>query len=300
MPCRPAIRARRLLLVAALLAVAATPARSQEQMTWLMPDFPPVTIPVKGAPTNGIADQVVRFLESRWGHDDHRYVYANSKRTWVMLEQGSKACFAAALRTPERERAAYFSNTSLVPPPVLVARAETIASLPLNGAGEVQLERLLATPRHRGAIVGKRSYGAAVDKALAARPAKANVEVTSIGDYGRNVLLMVAHGRADYTIDYDFALAYAQSVQAGVEQLRTVPIAGNAQAVVAGVACPRTPWGRSMIRKIDKLLGTPAGAEALVRAQDSWLTEAGKQRYRSQIQQFRRQRSQPSAGADYY
>lgn len=279
-------------LAAALLL--ALPLRAQEQMTWLMSDFPPVTIPVNGMPTKGIADQIVRYLASHWGHDDHRYVYANSKRTWHMLQRGSQACFAAALRTPERERTAYFSNTSLVPPPVLIVRADALAALPLTPAGEVDLARLLAKRSLHGALVENRSYGAQLDAQLAQRPADANLEQTAIGDYGRNVLLMVARQRADYTFDYDFALAYGQTVQPELAQLRTVAVAGVTQAVVAGVACPRTPWGRKMIRKIDAILGTPAGADMLMRAQDSWLTEHGKQRYRSQMQEFQRQRSHAS------
>ncbi|WP_374580200.1 TIGR02285 family protein [Pseudoduganella sp.] len=291
---------RRLLpsCLAAAAVLAAPPLRADEQMTWLMSDFPPITIPVDGAPTTGIADQIVRYLARHWGHDDHRYVYANSKRTWLMLERGSQACFAAALRTPERERTAYFSNTSLVPPPVLIVRADMLPSLPLNAAGEVVLAQLLARRAARGAIVENRSYGPQLDAMLAQHP-EANLEKTAIGDYGRNVLLMVARGRADYTFDYDFALAYGQSLQAELAQLRTVAIAGNAQAVLAGVACPRTPWGRRMIRKIDSILGTPAGADMLMRAQDTWLTPAGKQRYQSQMAAFQRLRSKPGAEADY-
>lgn len=285
-------------LAAAALLLAA-PLHAQEQMTWLMSDFPPVTIPVHGAPTNGIADQIVRYLAAHWGHDDHRYVYANSKRTWNMLEQGSKACFAAALRTPERERTAYFSNTSLVPPPVLIVRADAVAALPLNAAGEVDMAQLLSRRQYRGAIVDNRSYGPQLDAMLAQHAATANLEKTAIGDYGRNVLLMVARSRADYTLDYDFALAYGQTVQPDLARLRSVAIAGISQAVVAGVACPRTPWGRSMIQKIDQILGTAAGAEMLMRAQNAWLTDAGKQRYRSQMLEFQRLRAKPSAAAEY-
>lgn len=286
------------ILLAACLQLAA-PAQAAEQMTWLMSDFPPVTIPAGGQPTNGIADQIVRYLAAHWGHDDHRYVYANSKRTWVMLEQGSKACFAAALRVPERERVAYFSNTSLVPPPVLVVRSDIAAELPRNAAGEVELGQLLAGRKYRGAIVDNRSYGPQLDAMLAQRPGNALLEKTATGDYGRNVLLMVARGRADYTIDYDFALAYGQSLQPELEPLRTLAIANNTHAVVAGVACPRTPWGRAMIRKIDQILGTPDGADMLMRAQNSWLTEHGKQRYRAQMLEFQRQRAKPSPAANY-
>jgi len=281
-----------LLLAACLLPAGA---QAQEKMTWLMPDVPPASMPVNGQPTNGIADQVVRFIAERWPGAEHRYIYANAKRTWLMLEKGEPVCVAAALRTPERERFAHFTITNLVPPIQLIAQEETIARLPLNALGEVDLPRALASQALRGIVVERRSYGPAVDAMIAKRPPTARLETTSVGDYGRNVLKLVAHGRADYTIDYDYSLQYSRQSEPGMGKLRAVPIAGNNRMMVAGLACPRNAWGRAAARRIDAIIGTREGAEAMLKAQNTWHTEATQQRYARELQEFQRQRARPNA-----
>lgn len=287
------------LLAAAPLLAAQPSARAGEVMTWLMPDFAPASIPVAGKPGQGVADQAVKFVVARWPQAEHRFLYANASRTWEMLARGEQACFAAALRTPDRERVAYFSNANRLPPPSLVVRRDALASVPLNSAGEVNLAALLAQRTLRGLVVEKRSYGTLVDKAIAQRPAHSALHTTATGSYGKNIFRMIAAGRTDYTLDYDFAFAYELAQTPELSALATVPIAGSGAPVTAGFACPRTAWGRAAIVRIDRILGTPEGAAALVRAQSSWQTESSRRRYAADMAEFARQRARPSPAADF-
>lgn len=292
---------RRGLRGAAVLAALLLPhgAPAQDAMSWLMPDIPPASIPLDGKPSDGIADRIVGYIAARWPERQHRYLYANAKRTWLLLEQGDPVCFAAALYTPERRRSAHFAITSLVPPSQLIVDQAAIARLPLNAQGEVDLARLLAERQLRGVVIERRSYGPVLDKLLAARPADAKLSKSSVGDYGRNVLKLVAHGRADYSIDYDYALKYAQATQRGLERLRMVPIAGNGKPMLAGVACPRNAWGLATVRRIDRIIGTPEGAAAAMAAQNAWHTEETRQRFAPQLQEFQRQRASPHPAAAF-
>jgi len=283
-----------LALLAALLAPGA---RARDTMTWLMPDIPPASMPVDGKPTTGIADQIVLYISARWPDAEHRFIYANPKRTWLMVERGERACVVAALRNAERDKLAYFVNTNLVPPLQLVAQESTLPRLPLNGHGEVDMEKLLSDPALRGIIVERRSYGAAVDELLAKRPANSRLETTSVGDYGRNVLKLVSHGRADYTLDYDYALQYASKSEPEIGALKTVPIAQNNKPMLGGIACPRNAWGMATAKRIDQIVGTAEGAAAMIKAQNSWHTQASQQRYAAQINEFQRQRARPSVAA---
>lgn len=277
-------------LAAALLVPAA---QARDTMTWLMPDIPPASMPVDGKPTTGIADQIVLYLSAHWPEAEHRFVYANPKRTWLMIERGERACVVAALRNAERDKLAYFVNTNLVPPLQLVVQESTLAKLPLNAHGEADMQKLLASGL-RGIVVERRSYGAAVDELLARRPANSRLETTSVGDYGRNVLKLVSHGRADYTLDYDYALQYASRSEPEIGALKTVPIAQNNKPMLGGIACPRNAWGMATVKHIDQLVGTPEGAAAMVKAQNSWHTQASQQRYAAQINEFQRQRAKPT------
>jgi uncharacterized protein (TIGR02285 family) len=280
-----------LALCAALLA---TGAQARDKMSWLMPDVPPASMPVDGKPTTGIADQIVLYISAHWPDAEHRFIYANPKRTWLMIERGEQACVVAALRNAERDKLAYFVNTNLVPPLQLVAQESTLPRLPLNAHGEADLQKLLADPVLRGIVVERRSYGAAVDELLARRPANSRLETTSVGDYGRNVLKLVVHGRVDYTLDYDYALQYASKSEPEVGALKTVPIAQNNKPMLGGIACPRNAWGMATVKRIDQIVGTPEGAAAMIKAQNSWHTPASQQRYAAQISEFQRQRAKPT------
>jgi len=280
-----------LALCAALLASGA---QARDKMSWLMPDVPPASMPVDGKPTTGIADQIVLYISAHWPDAEHRFIYANPKRTWLMIERGEQACVVAALRNAERDKLAYFVNTNLVPPLQLVAQESTLPRLPLNAHGEADLQKLLADPVLRGIVVERRSYGAAVDDLLARRPANSRLETTSVGDYGRNVLKLVVHGRVDYTLDYDYALQYASKSEPEVGALKTVPIAQNNKPMLGGIACPRNAWGMATVKRIDQIVGTPEGAAAMIKAQNSWHTPASQQRYAAQISEFQRQRAKPT------
>ncbi len=282
------------LACALLTALLAPAAQARDTMTWLMPDIPPASMPVDGKPTTGIADQIALYLSAHWPAVEHRFIYANPKRTWLMVERGERACVVAALRNAERDKLAYFVNTNLVPPLQLVAQESTVPRLPLNAHGEVDMEKLLADPALRGIIVERRSYGAAVDLLLAKRPATSRLETTSVGDYGRNVLKLVSHGRADYTLDYDYALQYASRTEPDIGALKTVPIAQNNKPMLGGIACPRNAWGMATVKRIDQLVGTAEGAAAMIKAQNSWHTQASQQRYAVQINEFQRQRAKPA------
>ena len=105
--------------------------------------------------------------------------------------------------------------------------------------------------------------------------------------------------RVDYTIDYDFTFGYEWSRHAELAALQAVPIAGNTALVTTGVACPRTEWGRTVITKVDRIVGTREGADALLQAQNAWHTAEAKQRYAMQFEEFARQRAKPAAAGEY-
>lgn len=276
-----------------LLLCAAATARAADSITWLMADFPPVGEPVNGRPGNGIADQVVKYLAHRWPQASHRFLYANPNRVWSMLAAGEHACFASALRTPERDKLAYFRNAYLLPPPQLVVRPEALPAIPRNARGEADLPTLMRDPSLRGLLVETRSYGQTVDTLLADRTAGWQVKRLAPGNYGKQILTMLALNRADYTIEMDFVITHAVAQDAGLASLKVLPLAGDAAALVGGIACPRTPWGRAAIQHIDALLATPEGVAVLARAQDRWMSKQSSQRYGAQMKEFMRRMAAP-------
>jgi len=269
------------------VAVAAVAPPVVARITWLASDHAPQ---MTGADASGVTGRVISYLDKHWPGVRHEIVFANAKRSWQMIENGEPVCRANVVRTPERERAAYFTNTQLTPPPQLIVRRESLQRLPRNGAGEVLLPRLLADTSMRGALIDGRSYGPVLDEMLAARPADNAVSLYSPKDFGARLLQMISLGRADYSVELDMALVMAGRPA----DLISVPIQGASDLVMAGIACSRTPWGLAAIRGIDKAYGRPEGAASLRKGLMHWLTPEARLHYAARFDAFYRERARPS------
>jgi uncharacterized protein (TIGR02285 family) len=274
-----------------MLLTATAGAGDIERITWLSAD-PPPALESKGA--TGLAARMVAFMTLQWPEVQHQILPANAKRSWQLLAQGEPVCHASALRTPEREKLAYFSNTQLSPPLLLIVRRDKLAMLPLDAAGEVELARLLADTRLRGALVDGRSYGPFVEQLLGKQPAQKTVALYAASDYGSKILPMLGMDRADYTIEQDIALSVLRQRHPQLDELRSLPIRGASELLQIGVACPRNAWGLATIREIDKRLGTPTGVAMLRDSFERWITPEVRQHYGTRIDAFYKERAKPS------
>ena len=281
-----------LLLMTMLLP---TPARAEEprveSITWLLGEAPGHTT----GSTDGVnpADWLLPYLREHWPGVKQVVLLANARRTWQMLANGEQACSASSVRTPEREKLAYFTSTLLGPPLQLIARREKLSALPRNATGEIDLARVLADEHLAGALIEGRSYGSYIDKLLAQRPDNKAVTLYAASDFGSKIMPMLDIGRADYSIGYDIAIVEARAHNPA-SQLFSLPIAGASAPVPAGVACPRTPWGLAAIRGIDRALGTPGGAAMLREITERWLTPESRQHYAARLDAFYKERARPS------
>ncbi|MDY0745113.1 hypothetical protein SNE35_11365 [Paucibacter sp. R3-3] len=290
---------RRSLLIAAGLALTAARSGAQqrqrevrvEQITWLSgasansPDTETATI-----------EELHQFIEAAWPQVRYATVRANARRAWQMIALGEHVCQPASVRTPEREKIAYFTDTLIGPPQQLIVRRDRLAAVPRNAAGEADLARLLAEGRLRGLLVDGRSYGRGLDALLAA-PAGASspsLHRFSSSDFGSQIFTMLALNRADWSIDFDNELGLQQREEPQLRQLVSLPVAGAGGMVHAGIACPRTPWGLAAIRGIDRAIGTPAGAALLKRLALNALTPEARQQHARQFDEFYRERAKPS------
>lgn len=271
-------------------------AGAAERITWLMPEFaladPQSAAQTPGQARKGMAEPMAEHLMRHWPEATHEVVLANAKRSWRMIEAGEQACHLVSLRTPDREQLAYFANTHLVPPVQLILRRALLTQLPRGPGGDVDLDRLLFEGRLRGALIEGRSYGKRLDTQLLRRPPQA-IDLYVPSDFGGRLLQMVAMGRADYTIDYDFTLQLQREQQPGLKELVSLPILGSSEPMLSGVACPRNEWGRRIIARVEKIFGSPAGVDALRRNFDHWTTPEARAVYGSRINQFYNELQQP-------
>ncbi|MCV2359398.1 TIGR02285 family protein [Paucibacter sp. TC2R-5] len=279
----------------ALLILGACPTGSSRaasdvvsHIQWLSSDAP--AHKSKG-PSYGITELLIAFMDSEWPQVQHQLLTANSKRSWQMIGNGEPACHTTAVHTAEREKLAYFSDILLVLPAQLIVNRAHLAALPLNTKGEVDLPQMLRQGNLQGALVEGRSYGAAVDAAVASRPAGGTLKFFSSQGFGDNVLQMVLKGHADFTVDFDVALRTLDERGIARSQLVGLPIQGASEPLVVGIACPRNAWGLSAIRQIDKLMSSPAGLGLLRSAGTRWATPEILRIYGPRLEQFYKERS---------
>lgn len=272
---------------------ASGPEPQVTQITWLVND----TLAVRSA--SGIerpSDQLIGWLTKRLPGIEHRRMPANAKRSWRLMEAGERVCHSAAVRLPERERLAYFSNTWLLPPVHLIVAAPTRARLPLDAASQVDLTRLLADKQLHGMVVQGRSYGREVDAQLAEAASGDALQFITAGDFGSNVLPMLLRGRIDYALEYPNALLAFAATTPEVARLVALPIQGATTPIVSGVACPRTPWGHAAIRRIDQALGNAEGAAMLKESLLVQISPETQRTYAEALTSFFHRRSQPTPG----
>lgn len=272
--------------------VSAEPVRV-DSIIWLSGDRLPSDKSGKADSTQ-IAPSLVAFMQAQWPEVQHSIVHANALRAWQLIASGEHVCQPSSVRTPEREKLAYFTNTLLGPPQQLIVRRDKLAALPRNAAGEVDLARLLADERLRGALVDGRSYGSYIDTLLAQRPANKAIAPYAVSDFGSKIMAMLGMDRADYAIGYDAALSQDRESNPLLNQLVTQAIAGASEPVLVGVACPRTAWGLAAIQGIDQVLGTLAGAAMLRQVAERWLTPETRQLYGARLDAFYKERAKPS------
>jgi uncharacterized protein (TIGR02285 family) len=235
-----------------------------DAITWLVSNT--MAVP-DGDVVRRPADELTHWLQVHMPGVAFKPVVANAERSWTLIRQRQRVCHAGAARTADRERQAYFTDTWLVPPPQLIVRHDRSAALPLDARGAVDLQAVLADGSLRGVLTQARSYGPAIDALINAQPASPQVRHLFGGDYGSSLLPLLIQNRADYTLDYPNVLTALASrpadEQPGEPPLAALPIKGASDAIVSGIACPRTPWGHAAIRLIDAALGSPEGAAML-------------------------------------
>ncbi|WP_342616356.1 TIGR02285 family protein [Rhodoferax sp. GW822-FHT02A01] len=301
---RPTPNSWRLLIGLCLFICLQIPLKSgaaeKPRMLWMVQDVPPGFILVNGKPTEGIFDKVIQLVTDDWPEVEHDFVEVTIPRGLANLSGGVESCFAGVLMTPERETFAYYSLMYQLVPLQLIVRPEAISRIPMNALGEVLLESLLGRADVRGIIEPQRSYGPLADAYLRRRGPTLGISNAIRSDSGASTLKMLMLNRADYTLEYDFILAYqqARSPELKASGLRALPIAGSTGPLV-GFACPRTDWGRRVIKKIDALMVRNSRRPEYLNSQNRWLTRETVKHYKASQDAFFRQRTKPTDPAKY-
>ena len=281
-------------VVIILLILAPELACADSDITWLMPELPPLSIKVDGAPSYGVTDLQIKYITSKLPQTQNFFIYANPDRMWYMLDNGSHNCLASAVYTNDRSKRYSYALTGIRTPPMLIVRVEVMNDVDLNKNGEVDLAKLLANKKLSGLVPKQRSFGSFVDHIISTRSIDSNLKITTQANYGENILSMISAHRTDYSMMFDFEIAYLKSLRnKQTDDIKILPIQGNNQMLYSGVVCPGNEWGKETIKKIEAIVGTTDGAAAMRQAIDKWTTYESEIKFKAEIDRFYRLREKP-------
>lgn len=161
-----------LLLATSVLGAMPGTAHAKETLTWLLRDFPPLTIFTGPQTGQGAIDKLMPELIAGMPEYNHQIMHVNRARGTQMLQDPDVfACDPTLLWTPEREKTILFSIPTYATPGngVTIERSNEALFKPfLDEDSHLDLAALLASNTVKVGIVAERSYGPVVDKILRA------------------------------------------------------------------------------------------------------------------------------------
>ncbi|UXR66272.1 hypothetical protein EZJ49_09825 [Bdellovibrio bacteriovorus] len=252
---------------------AQTPTISGEprvSVPWAVMDWEPFYI-LKGPNAQmGRADRLKKILAEHMRNYQFTDLYADMPHTLDLWKKNKNVCAGAALKTPEREKWAYFTALSYQVPHryvVLTARADLLSDLPK----EPSLKLLLARAKWKGVFVKNRSYGADIDNILMMAAKKSPIFIEPTPEGYVPVMRMIEKGRYDYAIEYESVVRAFNDRNYPQKPLLMKYIKESHPAVTFYLACTKNDWGRDVVVKADETLQSLAPTRGYQAAVESWL-----------------------------
>jgi uncharacterized protein (TIGR02285 family) len=267
-------------------------ANAHQQITWAMYDLAPSYI-VRGTPTvdtlgDGIADRLLGMLIKALPEYDHQIALMTMPRILLEMQADKPVCSVNVLRSPERERVAYFTPLLLTPAPQLILSVHLLKQHPEWKNG-VSLATLVNDKVLKGQYLAGRSFGDKLDGII---QSSSNVSMKSnSGATGSNALKMISIGRADYTIEYPELLTVLLRNGEELGNLTAIPILDTNQFVEGYVMCSRNSAGLDVIRRIDAILKEHAASREYQLALENWLQPDEARRHRRDYAHFYKTRA---------
>lgn len=249
----------RLLVLLMASVMSATPAFAQtkETLTWVLRDFPPLTISTGPQAGLGAIDKLMPELIAQMPEYNHQIVHVNRARGTQMLQDPNVfACDPTLLWTPDREKTILFSIPTYATPGngITVERSKhALFAHFLSEDGHIDLAALLASNTVNVGIVAERSYGPVIDKIIHGTPQPDKL----ILHYGNaavgSMLQMERMDRFQAIISYwPEARFHAQQQGIPLTDLEFFPVKDAPKYQFAHIGCSKTDQGRAAMEIINR------------------------------------------------
>lgn len=235
-------------------------AMAMADITWAINPGPPFHI--EPAPKNpvGLCDQLLDSLTPQLPDlKQTRLKVPQGRVKELLTEPNSRMCFPCMIKRGERSDGIRYSDVTHHYPPVqlLMLESKFLQAFPQFPA-RLSLQELMT---QRGWIFGYpqgRRYAVIQPLIEQQQQAQPSLVVARTGDgEAGTVLELIRRGRIDYTVDYPMVLKYyllthPEATESGI---RAYPLQENqGQAVAGAIGCPDSPWGESMIQRLNQAI----------------------------------------------
>ena len=264
----------RRFIAAFLLAACVRGAAATDTITWLTSDLPPFFITSGELEGKGGGDLQTSYLAGRLSQFKHRSDRASIARIWHEIGTKDGICTVGALRSPERDKLAIFSNRPFVVPSyrLIVDNRKLLRFRPyMTESGEVDLDRLATDPALRGGYVFARLHSAQINAFVDSAERRATLE--KLGSTVQIFHLMHL-GRLDFIFAAPYEINYYKVVSHYTEEITTLPIKDSPRSVKGYVACSALRDGRAVIAAVDTVLSDDGSWAAFLSPMKRWMAPA--------------------------
>lgn len=257
---------------------------------WAVTDWEPFFI-LKGPNKElGRADRLKKILAERMVNYQFVDLYADMPHTLELWKRNKNVCSGVALKTPEREKWAYFTALAYQVPHsyvILTARADLLNELPK----EPSLQEILNNKKWKGVFVKNRSYGEQIDSILKKAAESSSIFIEPTPEGYVPIMRMIKKRRYDYSIEYEAVVSAFNERNYQQKPLLMKNIKESHPAVTFYLACTKNEWGRNVVLKADEVLQSLASTRGYQAAIESWLDPETLKANRKILEEFYQRRA---------
>lgn len=260
------------LILSGLMAAAG--AARAEDVTWILPEFPPAFIRGPFRTGEGYGDRQLEFLIAHLPAFNHTTLSASANRIWHEMELRDGVCTLSVARLPKREKIAKFSARSFwTTANQVIVRTGRLADFApfLAPSGAIDLGRLAASNRLRGAYSDNTSYGTSIDAFIHDAARWTPLELVP---HLRMPLALLDKGRVDFVFGYYMEMSYYRQRDRLGDDFTALPTLPEPVRQDGYVACSNQPVGREVIAAIDALLASDEAMQAYIEPLRDWYSPA--------------------------
>lgn len=271
-----------ILCLGLFLFAAPQRGEAKENLVWMEAVLPPFFIHSGPNLDQGYGDAITHILKAHMPEYNHGEIKTNVTRHFYMFKQGEQVCSVGMYKTPEREQFMYFSIPSFITlPPVIIIKKENFSRF--GNRATVSLDAILGDRQLMIGFAKDRSYGNTLDEVFMRHQGQTNLVEFTGQELSLNLFKMLMLGRLDGLIGLPEEALY-QAEQMGIrDQFITLTLSENLHNYdgwMSCVACSKTPWGKKVIEKVNKVLLHHRPTEEYRAAYERWLDPNSIAEYR--------------------